>query len=63
MVLYYDFRISTKFQTESFGNIHLVTTKDGKKDIEKLKIPYDSISTELEGKQFTPRNYSLGKLD
>lgn len=55
--------LSVLASKQSFGNIHLVTTKDGKKDIEKLKIPYDSISTELEGKQFTPRNYSLGKLD
>jgi len=48
---------------KSFGNIHLVTTKKGKKLFEKLQFPYDSITTELEGKEYSSDAYSLGKID
>ena len=41
--------LSTK---KTFGNIHLVTNERGKKLFEELEFPYDSITTELEGKKF-----------
>jgi len=47
---------------KTFGNIHLVTNERGKKLFEELEFPYDSITTELEGKKFQHGSYAMGKL-
>ena len=46
---------------KTFGNIHLVTNERGKKLFEELEFPYDSITTELEGKKFQHGSYAMGK--
>jgi hypothetical protein len=54
--------LSVIFSKKWFKEVVMVTDLEGKKIIEKAKIPFDSITTELEDIKVRPRHWAFGKL-
>ena len=54
--------LSVIFSKKWFKEVVMVTDLQGKKIIEKAKIPFDSITTELEDIEVRPRHWAFGKL-